>query len=113
MRNRSRGSLLARGSVAVAALSLGLLVLAAGPAEVGAEPGWMPAFEETCNKTSVGMSLTVPELTALLEKCAELEKSIQAEEETTRKVYLKRLQLCRNLFAYLLDYKKNQQPAKE
>ena len=44
------------------------------------------------------MTLSVQELNALLEKCAALQKIIETQEESVRKVYLKRLQLCRNLY---------------
>jgi C4-dicarboxylate-specific signal transduction histidine kinase len=71
----------------------------------GAE-AWRADFDETCSRTTEAMTLTVKELNTLLERCAALQKIIESQEETVRKVYLKRLQLCRNLYAYVLDYKK-------
>ncbi|HJV65933.1 MAG TPA: hypothetical protein VJ550_09375 [Geomonas sp.] len=88
-----------------------LLVLSQGGA-LAAEPSWRTSFEETCARSNEAMTLSVGELTALLERCVTLEKAIQQEEESVRKVYLKRLQLCRNLYAYVLDYKKNSESAK-
>jgi C4-dicarboxylate-specific signal transduction histidine kinase len=70
------------------------------------EEAWRASFDETCSKTTEAMTLSVGELTGLLERCAVLQKIIESQEESVRKVYLKRLQLCRNLYAYVLDYKK-------
>jgi hypothetical protein len=78
---------------------------------LGEEP-WRTSFAETCANTSDAMTLSVKELNALLEKCAALQKIIETQEESVRKVYLKRLQLCRNLYAYVLEYKKNEQVSK-
>ena len=76
------------------------------------EEAWRAKFEETCAKTSDAMSLSVNELNTLLENCTALEKVIESQDESVRKVYLKRLQLCRNLYAYVLEYKKNAQVSK-
>lgn len=77
----------------------------------GSQEPWRQSFEETCSKTEQAMTLSVSELTVLLQKCTELQKVIEAQEESVRKVYLKRLQLCRNLYSYVLDYKKSTQSA--
>jgi hypothetical protein len=77
-----------------------------------AEEPWRQSFDETCSKTEQAMTLTVPELTALVQKCDELQKVIESQEESLRRVYLKRLQLCRNLYNYVLDYKRNAVTAK-
>jgi C4-dicarboxylate-specific signal transduction histidine kinase len=76
------------------------------------DEAWRENFSETCAKTSEAMTLSVNELNTLLERCAALQKIIEVQDESVRKVYLKRLQLCRNLYAYVLDYKKNEQPSK-
>jgi len=78
----------------------------------GGEEPWRADFDQTCAQTGEAMSLTVNELNLLIEKCAALQKAIETEEESVRKVYLKRLQMCRNLYAYVLEYKKNQPPSK-
>jgi len=71
------------------------------------EEPWRAEFEQACSKTTNAMTLSVQELNALLERCGALQKIIEAQEESVRKVYLKRLQLCRNLYAYVLDYRKS------
>jgi hypothetical protein len=95
-----------------AMLSLATLLIFSLPgASAGNQEQWRQSFEETCSKTDQAMTLTVPELRELLEKCQTLQKAIEGEEESVRKVYLKRLQLCRNLYSYVLDYKSGAQSA--
>jgi len=86
-----------------------LLLLALSQTAQGEEP-WLTSFEQTCSRTGEAMTLSVDELKMLLERCAALQKVIETQQESVRKVYLKRLQLCRNLYAYMLEYKTNQQP---
>lgn len=86
------------------------LLLAALTRPALAEEPWQASFERTCSKSSEAMSLSVEELRALLDECAALETVIGKQEASLRKVYTKRLQLCRNLFAYMLEYKTAQAP---
>ena len=84
----------------------GLLACFLGPGAAGAqEPApadWRGEFEAVCVKTDVAMSLTSEELADLVARCDRLAERIGAEGEIVRKVYLKRLQSCRALFAYVL-----------
>ena len=90
----------------------GLFCLWLLPGAAWCEENWRTDFDATCAKTGDAMALSVPELNQLIEHCAALEKIVDTQEESVRKVYLKRLQLCRNLYAYVLEYKKNEQPAR-
>lgn len=72
---------------------------------VQAAENWKAEFEEVCGKTDDSMGMTKDELKALLARCDKLKPLIEAQEETVRKVYLKRLQMCRDLFAYVYDVK--------
>ena len=76
------------------------------------EEAWRAEFEATCARTGEAMDLSPGELGVLIERCGALQKIVETQEESVRKVYLKRLQLCRNLYAYVLAYKKNEQPSK-
>jgi hypothetical protein len=96
--------------MAKVASAAALILLALSPAARG-EEAWRENFEKTCSKTSEAMTLSVAELNALLDRCAALEKVIGAQEESVRKVYLKRLTLCKNLYVYMLEYKKTAQAA--
>jgi C4-dicarboxylate-specific signal transduction histidine kinase len=76
------------------------------------EDAWRANFEDTCGQTSDAMNLSVGQLSTLLERCAQLQKVVETQDDSVRKVYLKRLQLCSNLYSYVLEYKRNQAPAK-
>jgi len=81
-------------------------VLAAGAAVFG-QNDWKTEFDDICSRTDQAMSLSVDEISVLIERCDKLKPSIEKLEETQKKVYLRRLQLCRNLFAFALDSLKN------
>jgi uncharacterized membrane protein len=95
----------------IAALTA-LLFLTLLPVTARSEESWRANFEQTCAKTSDAMTLSLAELNALLERCSSLQKIIETQEESVRKVYLKRLQLCRNLYAYMVEYRQNEQASK-
>lgn len=101
-------SLMKRGVLAL----VGALVLFGLIASSQAEEAWKSEFEQTCSKTSDTMTLSVGDLKKLIDRCDALQKVIETQEESIRKVYLKRLQLCRNLYSYMLDYKSNAQTSK-
>ena len=90
----------------------GCLILSLAVPAVHGENAWRTEFDETCSKTTDSMMLSVDELTTLIRTCDRLQKVIEAEDETVRKVYLKRLQMCKNLFIFVLDEKKKEQPPK-
>lgn len=69
---------------------------------------WKSEFEEICAKTQDSAGLTTDELKSLVERCDKLKPRIEKLEESQRKVYLKRLQMCRDLYAYVLESKEKQ-----
>ena len=76
-----------------------------GPSVSFAQEGWKAEYEAVCSKTDIAISLSGEELKTLIARCDQLRKKIEAEEESTRKVYLRRLQMCRDLFKYVLENK--------
>ena len=70
---------------------------------VYAEEGWKAEFDDICVKTNEAMALPKTEVKSLIERCDKLKPRIEALEESARKVYLKRLQMCRDLFVYVLE----------
>ena len=86
------------------------IVCAAGepaPAAQSSE-AWQPEFDDVCSKTQDAMTFSAGELTALVQRCDALRPQIEKLDETQRKVYLGRLRMCRGLYAYVLDSKKNE-----
>ncbi|MBJ6723601.1 hypothetical protein [Geomesophilobacter sediminis] len=66
-------------------------------------------FDAACAKTDDAMNLSVAELNELIERCSRLRKSLEKEDETVRKVYLKRIDMCENLYRFVLEAKARQQ----
>lgn len=84
----------------------GCLILCVALPSVFGEENWRTEFDETCAKTTEAMTLSNGELSSLIEKCDRLQKVIETQDETVQKVFLKRLQMCRNLYIFALDFKK-------
>ena len=68
-----------------------------------AEDAWFVEFESICARTQDAMSLTSDELRALLSRCDRLRPQIEGLDPSRRKVYVKRLQQCRDLYQFVLD----------
>lgn len=85
-------------------LLISLLFCGGAPARTHAgEEGWRAEFDAVCGQSENTMTMTVAELRSAIEKCDRLKGAIEALEPTPRKVYLKRLQMCRNLLSYMLE----------
>lgn len=70
---------------------------------VFAEDLWKQELMDICSKTDEAMTFSRDELKRLLQRGEKLKPRIEALEETPRKVYLKRLQMCMNLYSFMLD----------
>ena len=70
-----------------------------------AQEGWKTEYESVCAKTDIAMTLSVEELKGLIAGCDKLKPQIEKEEESTRRVYLRRLKMCRDLYDYVLENK--------
>lgn len=77
-------------------------LLAAATPAAGAD-GWLAEFNESCARTSEAMNLSREELLSLIAQCERVKKSIESQDESVRKVYLKRVQRCLDLYRYVLD----------
>ena len=96
----------------VSIIAVVLAAAAAGAAEPGGEAAdWRVEFEAVCSQTDSSMSLTSEELAQLIARCDTLIEQIGAEAEVVRRVYLKRLKNCRELFAYVLASRAAEAPA--
>jgi hypothetical protein len=72
---------------------------------------WRSEFDAVCGRTSEAMTMSESELVELTERCARLEQAIAGLPETERKVFSMRLQMCKDLFQFMLDSKRHGQPA--
>jgi hypothetical protein len=76
------------------------------------EEAWRTEFDAACAQSNDAMALSIPELKKLVEQCDRLQKIIETQDETVRKVYLKRLQMCKNLYVFVLEAKMQEQQPK-
>ena len=74
---------------------------------------WKQEFAEVCSGTQNAMLLSVEELQAFVKRCDTLQKRLDElngqEGKTERKVYTKRLKMCRDLYQFTLDFKKREE----
>ncbi len=69
---------------------------------------WKAEFEAICARTQEAAGMTLDELKNLVNRCDELRPQIEKLDETQRKVYMKRLKMCRDLYAFVLETKEKQ-----
>jgi hypothetical protein len=74
-------------------------------AQRGEEP-WKQEFDDVCRKTTDSMALSEEDLKSLIERCEKLKPAIERLDETPRKVYGYKLDMCRKLFVFMLGSKK-------
>ncbi len=66
---------------------------------------WKTEFEAVCARTQDAAGMTPEELKDLVSRCDKLGPQIEKLDETQRKVYSKRLKMCRDLYAFVLESK--------
>lgn len=95
------------GSICPVVIIMAALLLGAHlPDGFCGDPPWRVEFDETCANTSDAMALSMAELQGLIATCERLQKTMENLDESTRKVFLKRVFMCKNLYQYVLDAKK-------
>lgn len=83
---------------------IGLLTLAA----VYAEEDWRTEFDNLCGKTEESMNMKLEELKDLVARCDKLKPIIEASNNPQKKVFLVRLDKCRNLFIYMIEVREKE-----
>ena len=76
---------------------------------VHAQEDWRKEFDDVCSKTQDAMVFTPDELRDLVARCDKLRPVVEKLEESQRKVYLKRLRLCRDLYLFVLESRDKKQ----
>ncbi len=71
-----------------------------------AQDNWKEEFDDICSRTEDATALDAGELSALIGRCGKLAPRIDKLGESGRKVYMKRLSMCRALFVFVLEQKK-------
>ena len=70
---------------------------------------WKVEFDDICKKTNAPMSMTKDELKQIITRCNKLSvvMGTMTQNESERKVYLRRLRVCHDLFVFTLESKDN------
>ena len=98
---RGRRAFLAAGLWAAAGLAAGAGRTAWAQAPAPAD--WKKEFEDVCGKTQDAMALPIEELRSLVSRCDRLRPQIEKLDESQRKVYSRRLQVCRDLYQFVIE----------
>src|SRR5210317_589186 len=76
------------------------------PNSTYAQQDWKQEYATVCAKTQNAMNLSSEELRDYVDRCDKLqERIIELNGSSEKKVYTKRLKMCRDLYKYVLDYK--------
>jgi hypothetical protein len=74
---------------------------------------WKQEYAEICAKTQNAMELSLAELKDRIERCDKLQERINKLQgpraETEKKVFTKRLKMCRELYNFALEHKENKE----
>ena len=70
-----------------------------------AQDDWKTEFETVCARTQEAAGMSAGELKTLVDRCDKLRPQIDQLDESQKKVYLKRLKMCRDLYAFVLETK--------
>jgi hypothetical protein len=67
-----------------------------------AQEDWKREFDDVCSRTQDSMTMSDDDLKSLIARCDALKPVMEKLEESQRKVYVKRLSMCRELFSFAL-----------
>ncbi len=73
-----------------------------------AQEDWKTEFQDICAKTQHAMTFSPEELKNFVERCDTLKPLIEKLEGPNKKIFLKKLQKCRDLFQFVLESKEAQ-----
>jgi hypothetical protein len=73
---------------------------------------WKESFEAICAQTAEATSLSTEDVRELLQRSEELTRTIEKIDDPHKKVYLFRLNKCRNFFKYILETRESKGESK-
>ena len=89
------------------------LLLNLSPAFAGQEGEWKEEFGIVCGGTQGAVSLSVEKLQEYIGRCDKLEERLDelkgGNGSTEKKVYTRRLKMCRDVYQYTLQYKNREE----
>lgn len=73
-----------------------------------AQGDWKQEFADVCGKTPKAMEFSPDELRSYIDRCNKLESRIHelnGSQGSEKKVYTKRLKMCKDLYVYTLEFR--------
>lgn len=84
--------------------------LIGNPDNAYAQDDWKQEYSAICANTQNAMALSIEKLQTLIERCDKLQGQIDVltgpQAKTEKKVFTKRLKMCRDLYDFALLHKK-------
>ena len=90
-------------AVAAVGIALGAVGVGSAQAPPPAAQDWKKEFEDICAKTQDAMALPMEELRTLVARCDKLKPRVETLDDSQRKVYSRRLQVCRDLYQFVIE----------
>ncbi len=69
------------------------------------QDAWKKEFDYVCSQTQDAMLLKTEELKSLIERCDRVQAQIAKLDESQKKVYTRRLKMCKDLYVFMLETK--------
>jgi hypothetical protein len=92
---------------------VGTLFLGLSPVQAGQEPNWKEEYGAVCSETQGAVSLSVGELQEYIFRCEKVQERLDelngSNGGTEKKVYARRLKMCRDVYEYTLQYKNREE----
>ena len=90
-----------------------VLLWGLSPAHAGQEKDWKEEYGAVCAETQGAVALSVEKLQEYIERCDKLQDRLDelngGNGSTEKKVYARRLKMCRDVYQYTLEYKNRDQ----
>ena len=92
---------------------VGFLFFGLSLAQAGQEPDWKEEYGAVCSETQGAVSFSVEKLQEYIGRCEKLQGRLDelngSNGGTEKKVYSRRLKMCRDVYEYTLQYKKREE----
>ncbi len=88
------------------------LVFATVNLSLANEESWLRELDELCGSSQAAMTLSSEEVTTLVERCDRIIAEITGTDNPRKKLYLFRLERCRNFYQYIINLKSKERSGK-
>ncbi|MDA8089330.1 MAG: hypothetical protein M0Z61_03775 [Nitrospiraceae bacterium] len=92
-------------AVSIFFLSLSVTAYAAGSGLSENERSWIDEFNQVCSETGASMTLSEDQLKDRISSAEGLKGRLGTLDDSAKKVYSRRLDMCRNMYTFALEAK--------